>query len=197
MTAPALSTALAGTGAELSLFDSMIERLSPKPEDEPDETKRKAIGAERAKDQLRRMPLQDWIPMPLPEQWRDASVWDAGPSYVPEIILRPSQLIALRPPRPYRIALYRCGRNYGKNFTAATTVNAVAQAAWAAIRAGKLAPGDATQLVCGRATDDTLDAGVSGWARAASSRPHRHGSRPSTWRAPAASSGATGRSRPS
>src|SRR5262249_25835836 len=59
--------------------------------------------------------------------------------------------------RPYRIALYRMGRNAGKNFAASMTLNYLAQEAWGAIQAGKISAGDATFLVCGRATDDTND----------------------------------------
>jgi predicted phage terminase large subunit-like protein len=120
------------------------------------------LGAERTREVLRNTPAQDYVPMPLPPPWNKMSAWDAGPSRFADIILRPSQLIALRPPRPYRVALFRCGRNFGKNYTAAVTLNHLAQEAWGAIQTGKLSPGDATFLICGRASDDTLDAGVKG-----------------------------------
>ncbi len=120
------------------------------------------LGPDRTRDVLQKTPAQDYTPMPLPAPWNGMSVWDVGPSRFADIILRPSQLIALRPPRPYRIALYRCGRNFGKNFMSSMTLNYLAQEAWGAIQAGKLSPGDATFLVVGRATDDTLDAMVKG-----------------------------------
>jgi predicted phage terminase large subunit-like protein len=135
--------------------------VAPAPQDERSLNDRLvAAGAAGARDVYRGMLAQDLVPFALSPPWNTMSVWEIGPSRFADLILRPSQLIALRPPRPYRIALYRCGRNFGKNFLAAMTLNYLAQEAWGAIQAGQLSAGDATFLVCGRATDDTLDAGV-------------------------------------
>jgi predicted phage terminase large subunit-like protein len=133
-----------------------------------------AEEARQAADGLRAAKLSEFCPAPLPSTYADATVWEAGPSSIAELVLRPSQIRALRassllPPSPgstpahsYRVVLLRAGRGWGKNFCAAHIVNRVAQEAARLVAEGKLQRESARILLVGRSADDVNSAMIGG-----------------------------------
>ncbi len=117
-----------------------------------------ALGAARTRDELRARPLQDFCEVPLPEEWRRASAWDAL-GWIWSLHARPSQLVPADAPR---IVLVRSGRGFGKNRLAAEHVNIVAQQLARLVERGALQREQARILMVGRAEADTRDTMVLG-----------------------------------
>ena len=126
-----------------------------------------ALGPAGTRDELRGRKLQEFVAVPLPEEWAHLSAWDALGHLWP-LIARPSQL---EPPGDWSTWAVTAGRAYGKTKLAAQWVVATAQHAAAQVARGALPVEHARILVLAPTSADLRDVVVEGPAGLAVSSP--------------------------